>query len=84
MADKTIAVERLLSQCSKAPGYIIFVGIIDQEKKAGEPFSRPVINYSYMRNKFSFDDANEATKEFKRHIVKDMEKIIFDREGIEK
>ena len=64
-----VTLDSIRNECLDAPGYVIFAGVISNERDAQ---GNNLINFRYIREKFSYDDTKTAVDQFKAALVRDV------------
>ncbi len=66
--DERTSLEQIRQECLDAPGYVMFVGILQRNRDA-KGFN--LIDFKYRRYNYSFEDVRKSVKEFERALEKD-------------
>ncbi len=63
-----ITVDLVRNECLNCAGYVIFAGIITNQRDAQ---GNNIIVYRYIRERFAWEDTKKAIKEFDKQFIKD-------------
>jgi len=61
----------IVEECMDAPGYVIFVGVLSNERNSD---GNVKINFKYRRYHFAIEDVAKGLVAFKQHMIRDLEK----------
>ena len=68
--EKPITVDSIRNECLDSGGYVLFVGIITNER---DRFGNNVISWRYIREKFNYEDTKNAIGKFKEALARDID-----------
>lgn len=64
-----VTVDTIRSECLDAQGYVVFAGIISNDRDAQ---GNNLINFRYIREKVSYEDTKRAIAEFEGAFFRDV------------
>jgi len=69
-SQSAVTIDSIRNECLDSAGYVVFVGVISNQRDAAQ---NNIINFRYIREKYSYEDTKRAIEKFKEALARDID-----------